>query len=177
MMILVAALAPGLARAPSEVALIGLTVSSLSPPGQWGEAWLRDVVTGRSWAAATLVGEAFGLLIPFLLVLPLAQLLFQLRHPRPPMRRVLFQPGTAASASVVVSFLALFELTALGYLPPAPLIRQVVGGGSVALAWVALALSGRWRREPGWIDRTGRIVGTAWVVTAALVVGWWIVGR
>ena len=30
---------------------------------------------------------------------------------------------------------------------------------SVAAAWVSLALSGRWRSEPSWIDRTGRVLG------------------
>jgi hypothetical protein len=177
MMILIAALAPGLARVPSEFMLIGFAVSKLLPPDQWSREWLREAVTGRSWAATTLAGEALNLLVPFLLILPLAQLLFRLRHPRPPINRALLQPGTAASGALVLTFLVLFELSALGFLPPWPLVRQVVGGGSVALAWVVLAISGRWRREPGWIDRMGQIVGAAWVMTAALIVAAWTMGQ
>ena len=176
-MILIAALAPGLERIPSEFMQIGFAVSKLPPPDQWDRGWLREAVTGRSWAVTTLAGEALNLLIPFLLILPLAQLLFRFRRPRPPISMAVVQPGTAASVVLVLSFLALFELSALGFLPPLPLVRQAVGGVSVALAWTVLAISGRWRREPGWIDRTGRVVGAAWAATAALVVGTWIVGQ
>ena len=176
-MILIAALAPGLARAPSEFMLIAFSVRELPPSDQWNGAWLRDVAAGRSWAATTLAWEILNLVIPFLLVLPPAQLLFRLRRPRPPIEKAVFHPGTAASTAVVLSFLVLFELSALGFLPPSPLIMQAVGGVSVALAWVALALSGRWQRVPGWIDRTGRVVGAAWVATASLVIMSWIAGQ
>ena len=177
LMILIAALAPGLARVPAESLLIGFAVSKLPPPELWSREWLWEAATGRSWAVTTLAGEVFNLVVPFLLILPLAQLLFRIRRPRPPMNRALLQPGTVASVALVLSFLALFELSALGFLPPSPLVRQVVGGGSVALAWVVLAISGRWRREPGWIDRTGRFVGAAWATIAVLIVGTWIVGQ
>jgi hypothetical protein len=177
LMILIAALAPGLARVPAESLVIGFAVSKLPPPELWSREWLWEAATGRSWAVTTLAGEVFNLVVPFLLILPLAQLAFRIRRPRPPMNRALLQPGTAASVALVLSFLALFELSALGFLPPSPLVRQAVGGGSVALAWVVLAISGRWRREPGWIDRTGRLVGAAWATTAVLIVGTWIVGQ
>ena len=33
----------------------------------------------------------------------------------------------------------------------------------VAGAWLILALSGRWRADPGWIDRLGCALGACWV--------------
>jgi hypothetical protein len=37
-------------------------------------------------------------------------------------------------------------------------------GPAVLAAWAALRLGGRWRSEPNWIDRAGRILGAFWVV-------------
>jgi hypothetical protein len=37
-------------------------------------------------------------------------------------------------------------------------------GPAVITAWVALYASGRWRSEPHWIDRAGRVLGAYWVV-------------
>jgi hypothetical protein len=34
----------------------------------------------------------------------------------------------------------------------------------VAAAWGVLVLSGRWRAEPSWIDRLGRLIGLGWIV-------------
>jgi hypothetical protein len=36
-------------------------------------------------------------------------------------------------------------------------------GVAVGAAWVNLAVCGRWRPEPEWIDRLGRIVGACWL--------------
>jgi hypothetical protein len=36
-------------------------------------------------------------------------------------------------------------------------------GLAVAAAWMALLLTGRWRAEPSWIDRAGRILGVLWI--------------
>lgn len=52
---------------------------------------------------------------------------------------------------------------------------------AVASAWTLLALSGRWRREPGWLDALGIGLGVfwlldhllAWVVACATMAGWW----
>ncbi|MFI5459156.1 MAG: hypothetical protein ACHRXM_27320 [Isosphaerales bacterium] len=34
--------------------------------------------------------------------------------------------------------------------------------------WSALALSGRWRPEPSWIDVAGRITGVVWLAVTAV---------
>ena len=36
-------------------------------------------------------------------------------------------------------------------------------GLAVTIAWVALAVSGRWQSEPSWIDRVGRLMGCGWI--------------
>jgi hypothetical protein len=37
-------------------------------------------------------------------------------------------------------------------------------GLAVTVAWLTLALNGRWQPEPNWLDRAGRSLGLAWVV-------------
>jgi hypothetical protein len=43
---------------------------------------------------------------------------------------------------------------------------------AVAAAWLLLAVSGRWRSEPGWLDRLGRILGTFWIAIIPFSC-WW----
>lgn len=37
-------------------------------------------------------------------------------------------------------------------------------GGWVLAAWLGLALSGSWKSDRGWIDRTGRVFGVFWIL-------------
>jgi hypothetical protein len=39
-------------------------------------------------------------------------------------------------------------------------------GCAVAAAWIVQRISERWRCEPTWLDRTGRILGAFWVGTS-----------
>jgi hypothetical protein len=39
---------------------------------------------------------------------------------------------------------------------------------AVAAAWGSMALAGRWRPEPSWIDRAGRLVGLFWLALIAV---------
>jgi hypothetical protein len=34
---------------------------------------------------------------------------------------------------------------------------------AIAGAWTLLALSRRWKPDPGWIDRLGRLLGSCWI--------------
>jgi hypothetical protein len=134
-----------------------------------------------------------GHLVPYLLwpaqlVLSVWTLaLFGLRWvpPRPPRRRLATQPGTVAcglvSLVVVVEvLLALVVQWGLKSRTPFSIkaiqdaailatsgdaFRHVMprAGWAVAAAWLILAMGGRWRPEPDWIDRAGRIIGAAWI--------------
>ena len=45
-------------------------------------------------------------------------------------------------------------------------------GVSVAATWIFLLAAGAWRPERGWIDRTGRALGSFWIATLPLT-AWW----
>jgi hypothetical protein len=92
------------------------------------------------------------------------------RRPRPSWRVLLVQPGVVAGLAMV--FGLFWVLGWLHILLPDRLDSLsgawIAIGGSVAAAWVVLALCRRWRAEPGWLDRLGRLLGAAAIGTALL---------
>jgi hypothetical protein len=40
---------------------------------------------------------------------------------------------------------------------------EEIVGAAVLGAWSAMAASGRWKSQPSWIDRTGRVLGIIWI--------------
>ena len=78
----------------------------------------------------------------------------RLLSPRPPAAELVRQPGLWASGGVVLGAASMLTLR---YFQP------VIFPASVALAWSGLALSGRWRAERSWVDRSGRVVGACWL--------------
>jgi hypothetical protein len=70
-------------------------------------------------------------------------------------------PGLG-SAIEIPTFRALIHL--------APLAAEL--GLSVAVAWSVLAIGRRWRPEPSWVDRSGRVVVGFWLTTLPLT-SWW----
>jgi hypothetical protein len=116
-----------------------------------------------------------------------ALLLLRLRQPRPPARRLFAPPGVAACmvATVIMALecvedsLYSIAFTLAYHEPGAPfpesaattlalsatgafLTTRVSYG--IAAAWVAIAIARRWRAEPSWIDRAGRVVGCLWLL-------------
>jgi hypothetical protein len=117
--------------------------------------------------------HAYSLLTLFSILI----LTLRLRRPRPPIRRIVRQPGT----------LACFTAVAFGLLCNCvDVIRSIFHGqisdGSVedwmgfflkadrsaayvvAIVWVIFALGRLGRPESGWIDPSGRLVGWLWIV-------------
>jgi hypothetical protein len=47
---------------------------------------------------------------------------------------------------------------------PRSIRRLTLADGLIFSAWFVLAVSGRWRPEPSWIDRSGRVLAVAWIV-------------
>jgi hypothetical protein len=113
-------------------------------------------------------------------VLPLTLMMIPLllRQPRPRRGRLWCQPGLLAEIAVAVSlihFLLLWTLDQMltgpgslrspeGLLGRTVLLLPSRSSCAVAATWAALALSGRWRAEKSWLDRTGRLVGFYWIV-------------
>jgi hypothetical protein len=157
----------------------------------WGldrEGWTPGAVLRRTVTVA-----AFAL--PGLFAATLAVVLARLARPRPPLRRVALQPGSAACATALLAIAAeavayaarqayywlgrgkfledfrrwLDYMGVLGAFTTEVLIRSTYAVGyAVAATWVVLALGRRCRPERSWIDRAGRAVAVAWIVTAFL---------
>jgi hypothetical protein len=113
---------------------------------------------------------------PWLVTMAGAALAIRLRKPRPPCRRIWRQPGTIASAlgllGLVFALLLVLGRFAVVNLRPWPSTRNPVlgfaatnhyaislGAPMILGAWLIMAIPSRLRREPGWIDALGTIIG------------------
>jgi hypothetical protein len=161
-MILVAATAVGFAgiRAFSP-AFYSYQYTPIPPP-----PWLN-------WSAVVLSNWAFYL-SPLPAAWTLAALVLRLRPPRPPLRRLMRQPGAVA----VFAAMMLILVGVIHYLldlhnpslhgVPFEYTSFSLGCG-VGAAWWILALSMRWRAERSWIDRLGRVLGAYWIVMVPVI--------
>ena len=127
--------------------------------------------------------------LPVLAAWTLALIPLRLLKPRPSFRRLGRQPGLMAGLSFAITtgFLAIlapiFIVIASGkvisngivaglidtmneFLGDFLLIPPAVLGAAVLVSWTTLIVSRRWRAEPSWIDRLGRVFGVFWVVFA-----------
>jgi hypothetical protein len=103
----------------------------------------------------------------------LAFLVLRLLPPRPARHRIARQPGLIASVSVTVAVAVVtaFELAkmashhALAGINSLGAFFAEYSGFVVLGSWLTLILGGRWRREPGWIDLGGTMIGFGWLVT------------
>ena len=133
-------------------------------------------ITPVSWSIhlATVVPMWSYYMLPLPSALTLAVLLMGFRQPRPVLHRLMRQPGMVACCASVATlgFGALF--LALEYHRPtwheiAFEQTAYAMGCSVASAWIVLALTGRWRALPTWIDRSGRLLGVYWIAMIPVV--------
>jgi hypothetical protein len=161
-MILVAATAMGLAgiRACSP-AFYSYQYTPITPP-----PWLN-------WLAVVLSNWAFYV-SPLPAAWTLAAMVLRLRSPRPPMRRLMRQPGAVAVLAAtmlvligVVHYLLDLHNPSLHDIPYQYTSFSL--GCGVGSAWWILALGKRWRAEPSWIDRFGRALGAYWVGMVPLI--------
>jgi len=108
-------------------------------------------------------------------------LAFRLRGPRPRLWRVARQPGAVACLAAVGYLIAddadwvvraaierrLDDVGPVGewiWLLLEEPAREVAH--TVPICWAILLLGRRWRPEPGWIDRAGRVIGWGWIFWA-----------
>jgi hypothetical protein len=161
-MILVAATAVGFGgiRACSP-AFYSYQYTPIPPP-----PWLN-------WLAVVLSNWAFYL-SPLPAAWTFAALVLRLRSPRPPLRRLMRQPGTVASfAATMLILIGVVHYLLDVHNPsshdgPFQYTSFSLGCG-VAAAWLILALSMRWRAERSWIDRLGRVLGAYWIGMVLLI--------
>ncbi len=161
------------ASPPRRLTLADLALLVASAAG--GMVILRMLVEDRS---ESLLGRRIGgmtiglILAPFLLTTSLALVIARLRGPRPAFLAAIRQPGTLAC----IAFLAFFAIDLTSHAASIAvgswlgesyvkinvwlfLFTAMNAGAYIAPAWATLALAGRWRPEPGWIDRSGRVLG------------------
>lgn len=176
-LILVAALACGMAvtaRIFRGVSLREIWDSFTTPPSP--EGWKLGLII------VMFAGSSTFLIIPCFVAWTVACVLLRLRGPRSP--RFLLQPGAMACllATVMIFLAAAIGLGAWAMTGPESgrlaerafwiiILGGVLIGLGILCCWVTTALYGRWRPEPTWIDRMGRLTGVGWIV-AAMIYGY-----
>jgi hypothetical protein len=115
-----------------------------------------------------------------LLALTMAIIPIGLRHSGPPRLGRWSRPGTIvpivvtlAIAACLVDEGAFQHAVGFHYLYSSPaqrlfiVISQAVGiaraATAIGVAWLTLALAGRWEPEDDWVGRLGRVLGFAWI--------------
>jgi hypothetical protein len=95
-----------------------------------------------------------------------AQPLLRLRYPRPPAQQLIRQSGFAACVITMWAVLVVFAIGGSAWYSHVVLSTALVRGVAVFLLWVVLGLP-PWRKEPSWIDRLGRAVGSGLILAVA----------
>lgn len=128
------------------------------------------------------VSEWAAILFPGLEIVTVAVALLALRPPRHSLKHLALRPGFVACGAAVIVLsmgavangLHLLVGAILSYWPGGWVpyqdrdlvyLSNHVGHISyaVAVGWALLAAGGRWRPDPGWLDRLGRGFGFFWV--------------
>lgn len=81
-------------------------------------------------------------------------------------------PATIASVFTILHILEEYRTipkifsharNAHGMPPFANAQMEEIVGAAVLGAWSLMAASGRWKTQPSWIDRAGRVLGLVWI--------------
>lgn len=144
-----------------------------------GSGLLPDASHGLATPGAGLIASLYPSGGIVLGVLSLTAMVLSRREPRPATQG----PGTLACAlAMVAGVMALLDFgvawtVARGNASTAPwlLFQRPMGrllhwsGTTILGAWFALALTGRGRPGPDWLDRLGCLIGLGWVILHLLV--------
>ena len=146
-------------RATVDRGLFNLPPNRKAPPG-------RSFVEYLSISGGCILGS-----------LTFAVLVLSLYKPRGKLREIIGGPGFVACAAVAlasvlpVAYFAIGMMcdTGLGSLQVTLYFNNLFwrlthgAGPMISGAWIALALSGRWRPGPLWTDRLGCVLGISWI--------------
>jgi hypothetical protein len=126
------------------------------------------------------IRDAFTAVRIVLLSVTMALIPLGLRTPKPPQGGRWGRPGMVVPIAVVLATFAClldagtFEF-AVGfyylYASPEQRLFQIAteavsisrAATAIGVAWLALALAGRWEPETSWVGRFGRVLGFAWI--------------
>jgi hypothetical protein len=150
--------------------------------GLFGGTVPGTVDLGMTGRVLRLVFALGSLALPFFVAWTLAIVPMRLLGPRPRFRRLGRQAGTMAAiaASLGIATSALQVACTLIYSifgnQSDPLFFLALLGGvasypglSVFVAWMTLLVGGRWRAEPDWLDRAGRVFGAYWMIMGVCI--------
>jgi len=152
------------------------SVTALAAPPEGWSSW--------GWALFSIYGLVATVLVPFCAAWTLAILGLRLRRPHPRLRRLACQPGAlacyAAAFALVPAAVGLLGLAVLSARNEVELrswepiqglafvLVPALTGFAVLGSWATLLVGRRWRAEPSWIDRAGRVLGLYWIGAIAL---------
>ena len=140
------------------------------------KAWSKDLI---QYFLTLFLSSA----MPFAVSATVATMGSRLRGPRPRSRRLARQPGWMACLAASLGLLSAWAFTWARYSTSSSFIRcchlsppddgmeyntfshvaAQLAGFAVVVAWATLLAGRRWRAEPSWVDRLGRLVGLAWI--------------
>jgi hypothetical protein len=149
--------------------------SSLSfrEPEIWGQLLKRFPLS--TWFQLGVRGA-----VPFLATWTVTILGLSLRQPRQQFGEVTRQPGVAASCvgtmamAIDASWFTAHYLASPDSWDGLSILTTVNSADvsfAVAGAWLMLASLGLWQAERGWLDRSGRFLGMAWIGVAVILRG------
>jgi hypothetical protein len=143
---------------------------------------IPDIHTWSTWDLIVTCSDLSVFLIPVVAPWTVLLMLLRMRTPRPSWRRIWRQPGMVACLAALLGWcwsgLALVLALDAGYVarprrsfPPWEWAQKYLAdevfmyvGLAVAVSWLVVFVSGRWRRSADWIDLMGRLVGVGWIV-------------
>jgi hypothetical protein len=152
--------------------LDAMTLVAAAAVGMAGSRVMHATLSAHAWDH-----DDIYRVFPYLASATFGLLALSLRQPRPGLRLMMTRPGAIACTTASLALVATAVTSALQYLtvwgwtpnnPPLPPLATWASNSreaplfAVASAWATLALTGRWRGRPSWIDRLGMLVGLGW---------------
>ncbi len=143
-----AALGLAFALGSTHLTYLWANLSAIPYPGPagWGGIWAY--LRTRTDVSGSIVMLSFTSLECLLVCWTLAFFIMRLRKPRPPLRRLVRQPGMVTCE---VWLLGMFLGICISMFEAYPLLGPVVvvlTACAIPVAWTVLALRGRWEAEP-----------------------------